>query len=407
MGEKRSIAIDSYQEDPSVVVSNFFKGVRVPKDTEFQLYKKRKQDQFVLHGENERLEYDGETDELTTKTNQYVVGLYDKQSGKINLYRAPVVTSKIVSKFSKNLKAPEIKSKGDTRYGAMRNALGEAFGTKKAKKAIADLERNRVDSDKLTDVAIDIVDSVKTASKDLPTRAELQENVSASNRPTPVANLDATDVEQIYPVENIIPKKELQFIRVGPILKEKDQEKKLELFPYTSSKYVAKKLETLTQASQMEKLQLLYYLSLLLGVYENRRVSNKDKLLERLNSPPELLIDGILDRFTIARGGHFGKSKNRSYFIDPQNEDKLLCFILTIVMHLDNFLVEISPLAQELGIKPSRIVNLFRILGAIVKGATVSQAEAFGIPKSAAATYKIASLKVPFKLPELTRRGRR
>lgn len=157
----------------------------------------------------------------------------------------------------------------------------------------------------------------------------------------------------------------------------------------------------------MEKLQLLYYLSLLLGVYENRRVSNKDKLLERLNSPPELLIDGILDRFTIARGGHFGKSKNRSYFIDPQNEDKLLCFILTIVMHLDNFLVEISPLAQELGIKPSRIVNLFRILGAIVKGATVSQAEAFGIPKSAAATYKIASLKVPFKLPELTRRGRR
>lgn len=207
MGEKRSIAIDSYQEDPSVVVSNFFKGVRVPKDTEFQLYKKRKQDQFVLHGENERLEYDGETDELTTKTNQYVVGLYDKQSGKINLYRAPVVTSKIVSKFSKNLKGPEIKSKGDTRYGAMRNALGEAFGTKKAKKAIADLERNRVDSDKLTDVAIDIVDSVKTASKDLPTRAELQENVSASNRPTPVANLDATDVEQIYPVENIIPKK--------------------------------------------------------------------------------------------------------------------------------------------------------------------------------------------------------
>lgn len=405
MCAKRSIEV-SVEEGPSVVVSNFFKGVSVPSETEFQLYKKRKHDEYVLHGENSRLEYDGESDPLAGSASQYVVGVYDKESDKIQLYKAPVVTSKIIPKSTKALKGPEIKSKGDVRFAAMRNALGEAFGTKKAKKAIADLERNRIDSDKLTDVAVDIVDTVKTASRDLPTRAELQENVSASNRPTPVANVDATDVEQIYPVDSIIPKKELQFIRVGPILKEQDKEAKLELFPYTGSKYVAKKLDIFTQASQMEKLQLLYYLSLLLGVYENRRVSNKQKLLERLNTPPEILVDGILERFTVLRGGQFGKSKNRSYFIDPQNEDKLLCFILAIVLHLDNFLVEISPLAQELGLKPSRIVNLFRILGAVVKGATVAQAEAFGIPKSAAATYKIASLKVPFKLPEMTRRGR-
>lgn len=75
-------------------------------------------------------------------------------------------------------------------------------------------------------------------------------------------------------------------------------------------------------------------------------------------------------------------------------------------MHLDNFIVEVPPLAQQLNLKPSRLVNLFKILGATVKGATVSQAEAFGIPKSSAATYKIATLRVPFKLPEMTRRGR-
>lgn len=400
------IEVSEYQEHTSVAVGSFFKGFRAPEDTKFDLYRKKgSKNEFLLHGENDRLEYEGKTDSISIDGSQTVVGLYNPQKKTVELYKAPILISKVVSKANKNLAGPSIKNKGEVRGSVLRNALGEAFGTKKAKKAIADLERNRIDSDKLTDVAVDIVDSVRTAAKDLPTREELQETVS-NDRPTPLANLDATDVEQIYPVENIIPKRELQFIRVNQIMKEDDLEKKLEYLPYTSSKYISKKLPTLTQPSQLVKLQMLYYLSLLIGVYDNRRANNKMKLLERLNSPPEALIDGILDRFTIARPGNFGRSKDRSYFINPQNEDKLLCYILVIVFHLDNFIVEISPLAQELGLKPSKIVSLFRTIGAIVKGATVAQAEAFGIPKSAANTYKIATLKVPFKLPEMTRRGR-
>lgn len=186
--------------------------------------KKSEKDEFVLHGENERLEYEGYTDSSSQASNQYVVGLFNPEKKSIQLYKAPVLVSKVVSKSSKNLRGPKIKSKSDTRPSALRNALGEAFGTKKAKKAIADLERNRIDSDKLTDSAIDIVDSVRTASKDLPTRAQLDE-ITSNDRPTPLANIDATDVEQIYPIESIIPKKELQFIRVSSILKEADKER--------------------------------------------------------------------------------------------------------------------------------------------------------------------------------------
>ncbi|CCD25717.1 DNA-directed RNA polymerase I subunit RPA49 NDAI_0F03990 [Naumovozyma dairenensis CBS 421] len=408
---KRTISeveVESVQESPSLAIGSFFKGVNVPEDTTFELYRKHvkssnAKDSFILHGENERLEYEGMTDDIVSNSTQSVIGIFNKSKNTIQLYKAPIISSKVIAKSSKNLRGPVIKH-SDSR--GLRNALGEAFGTKKAKKAIADMERNRIDSDKLTESAIDIVDSVRTAAKDLPTREQLQSTVS-NDRPTPMANLDATDVEQIYPVENIIPTKELQFIRVGNIFKAEDLDTKLELLPYeTKSKYVAKKLGVFTQPNQLVKLQLLYYLNLLMGVYENRRVNSKVKLMERLNSPPEILIDGILNRFTVARPGQMGKSKERSFFIDPQHEDKLVCYILTLVFHLDNFIVEISPLAQELSIKPSKIVSLFRTLGAIVKGATVAQAEAFGVPKSAANTYKIATLKVPFKLPEMTRRGR-
>lgn len=409
MTSKRSftqVKIDDYQDNPSVVVGSFFKGVRVPQDTSFDLYRKKaSKGSFVLHGENDRLEYESNGDLTSTTSNQYVVGVYNPTKKAIQLYKAPLIDSKVISKSCKNLSGPRIKNESTIRNSILRNALGEAFGTKKAKKAIADLERNRVDSDKLADSAIDIVDSVRSAAKGLPTRQELEDRITL-DRPTPVANVDATDVEQIYPVENIIPKREMQFIRVGAFFKESDNEKRLEMLPYSKSAYVSKKLPNLTQVAQSTKLQLLFYLSLLLGVYENRRVNNKAKLLERLNSPPELLLDGVLERFTISKASQVGRSKDRSFVIDPQNEDKLLCYILIIIMHLNNFAVEISPLAKELALKPSKIVSLFRVIGAIVKGATVAQAEAFGIPKSSASTYKIATLKVPFKLPQMTRRGR-
>lgn len=408
---KRSISqvdISSYEAEPSIAVASFFKGFHAPVDTKFKLYRnKHSNDQYILHGENDRLEYIGQTDSESVTGSQYVVGVFNKKKNSVDLYKAPVLVSKVVSKSKRDLAGPKIKNQGQVRGSVLRNALGEAFGTKKAKKAISDLERNRVDSDKLVDVAVDIVDTVKSASKGLPTRKEMEASVS-NDRPTPLANLDATDVEQIYPVENIIPSRELQSIRVNGILKEKDIEKKLDFFPYIpkSTKYIKKKLDIFKEPSQIVKLQLLYYLTLLLGVYENRRCRSKDKLMEKLNSPPESLVDGILERFTVARQGAFGRSKNRSFFVDPHNEDKLLCYILVIMLHLDNFIVEISPVAQDIGLKPSKITSLFRIIGCIVKSATVAQAEAFGISKADISTYKIATLKVPFKLPEMSRRGR-
>lgn len=402
------IDVSSYESEPSIAVASFFKGFHAPVDTEFKLYRnKYSDDQYILHGENNRLEYIGQTDSESTTGLQYLVGVYNKKTNSVDLYKAPVLVSKVVSKSKRDLAGPKIKNQGQVRGSVLRNALGEAFGTKKAKKAISDLERNRVDSDKLVDVAVDIVDTVKSASKGLPTRKEMETAV-ANDRPTPLANVDATDVEQIYPVENIIPSRELQSIRVNGILKEKDIEKKLEFFPYIpkSTKYIKKKLNIFKEPSQIVKIQLLYYLTLLFGVYENRRCRSKDQLMEKLNSPPESLVDGILERFTVARQGAFGRSKNRSFLVDPHSEDKLLCYILVIMLHLDNFIVEISPVAQDLGLKPSKITSLFRIIGCVVKSATVAQAEAFGISKAEISTYKIATLKVPFKLSEISRRGR-
>jgi DNA-directed RNA polymerase I subunit RPA49 len=54
-----------------------------------------------------------------------------------------------------------------------RNALGEAFGTKKAKAAIKAAERNRVDVGAMKDVQDFVVDSVRGGTSALPTKGKV------------------------------------------------------------------------------------------------------------------------------------------------------------------------------------------------------------------------------------------
>ncbi|CUM68242.1 uncharacterized protein PRCAT00005963001 [Priceomyces carsonii] len=398
------LRIASYDESPSLVVGSFFNGISIPPESDFNLYKHKKSNDYILHGENNSLDYNGETD--NKDDSEYFVAIYDPVHKSVDLQKAPFVRGHILSKSKRSYKGPAVKQAGIKNY-LQRNALGEAFGTKKARAAITNIERNRIDSEKLQDAELDIVENVKESTQDIPTGAEMQQVVS-NDRPTPAANVDATNVEDIYPLQNIIPEKEWSLLRVNPILNEDDEKKRLELLPYNKSIYISKRIPKLVDRKDTEKLKVAYYTSLLFGVYENRRVKDKQTLMDRLqNKPSEVLIDGILERFAVQRATQFGKSKDRSFVIDPQHEDKLLCYLVALTLHIDDFAVELPPLAHELNIKPTKLVSICKTLGATVKSATAAQAEAFGIPKITASTYKVATLKVPFKLPELTRKTRR
>ncbi|EMG51079.1 DNA-directed RNA polymerase I 49 kDa polypeptide, partial [Candida maltosa Xu316] len=388
---------NSVTEEPVAAVGSFFNGLTVPSSAEFDLYKHKKRDDYVLHGETETLDYNGESN----NENEYVVAIYDPNTKSVELYKTPYVSTKVTAKSNRIYKGPKIKSKG-VRNINQRNALGEAFGTKKAKSAITNLEKNRIDSEKLQDFELDIVDSVKETTRDLPST---KEEASKIDRPAPLANVDATNVEDIYPIDKIIPQKDWQYLRVGSFFNAEDP---LELLPFNKSDFIKKQLPILIQQKNTTKLQMLYYASVLFGVYDNRRVKDRQTLCTRLqNKVPESLIDGVLENFTISRVSQFGKSKDRSFIIDPHHENKLLTYLFILLLHINNFAVELVPLSKDLKLKNTTLVALFRALGAIIKSATVGEAEALGIPKSAAGTYKIATLKVPFKLPELTRRGKR
>lgn len=394
--------VDVKKVHDETVVATTFGGQSIPKDASFNVYKK-KSSNLLVHGETSEFEYDGknEPDQST-----YCLASYDPSTNSVELYPASLVNMAGVVKAKKTVDGPAVKQ-ANVRNVQQRNALGEAFGTKKAKKAITEMERNRIDADKLQDLEMDIVDTVQESTENLPSQEKRQEQLS-STRPIPPHNLETTKVEEVYPLEGIIPKSEWGYIRAQPILQEKDLNKRLAMFPHKTSQYVSSRIQALEKGvgSQTDKIKMIYYASLLLAVYENKRINNKAALLAKVGNPPEALISGILDRFAVSKASQFGKTKDRNFTIDPVHENKLLCYLLALILRIDNYTTEIAPLAQELSLKPSKLAELFRALGCAVKPPTSVQAEALGLSKSAAANYKLANLTAPLKLPDVAKRKR-
>ncbi|KAL6929169.1 hypothetical protein ACO0SA_002509 [Hanseniaspora valbyensis] len=407
--------VETSTENASCIVN--FKGNDIPKSSTFKLYTKRNNKEYLkdedygnllLQGENDRLEYIANTN--SNDPFDYYLGVIDEDEKDIKVFKTSFLKdSKIISKSKKNLKGPTIRNEDkNIRMSTKRNALGEAFGTTKAKKAIADIERNRVDSEKLLENSQDIIDNVASKVSNLPTRDQMEQDIE---RPTPACNPDASDVMDIYPIENIVNKKLLSNIRLNDIISLSDEEI-LQIFPYSKSGFIQDKVAQFNENTPMIKWQLLYFTSLLFAIFKNKNLHSKEKLVEKFddnNKPSDVLVDHILKTFTVYKvSSSFGRSKDQSFTIDPKNEDKIICHIVCAMLQLNGFFLEITPLAKELNLKPSKIAELLKIVGCQIKNVTQAQADALSLDKSVNKNnYKIASLKVPFRVPVITRRGAR
>lgn len=413
-----SVKIAKVHEPTNSVAVAAFGAIKVPKETEFQVFAKRQSGssgkQVLVHGETNGIEYEGKSADTTATEApaQYIVALFDSDNQSVELYpSAPYLEMNTAVKARKYAAVDDFRSSNELRI-TQRNKLGESFGTRKAKKAIKDLEVNRINTGMLEDVEADIITSVSTTTASLPSQEELQASLQTT-RPIPPHNLETDNREEVYPLHGIIPKREWFAIRVDAIFRETDADARKALVPSGTSDFVSARLAGLTDpARHTERLQMLYYAGLLMEVFTARgRLRNKAALVKHFgenNTPPEQLVGGIIERFTSAAGGsEYGKSKERGFVVDTAHETKLLCYLLALLLRLENYILEVLPLASQLGLKVSKLVEVLRQMGCTIKMASAAQASALGLSKQEAATYRIATLTAPLKLPELVRRKRR
>ncbi|QPG76683.1 hypothetical protein FOA43_004077 [Brettanomyces nanus] len=407
-----SVSSSSHKRSDTILAS-FMNGIHVPESTNFELYqhKKRKLNDVILHGENDTLVYNGSLqngEDLPEGDGDYCLGIFDPIHRSLKLVKTKLIPSRTQSK--KSLKAKEnYQDISKLTYNDKRNRLGEEFGTSRAKKALNSFKKNRVDATKLAENELDIAESIQKTTVNIPDRAQLTDMMEEQNRLIPPYNKDALNVEDVYPLEGIISSKELNVIRVDSLLSGiqdgTDAKKLLETLPYfpEDSNYLLGRLLSIAKddVNAKLKLQMLYYLSVLLAIFTYRKQKIVVKLSESFNNqPPTLLLETCLSKFSDYDG------YRKSFYIDPMNEDRLISYMLVLMLKLDDYSVAISPLAHELSLKPSRLSSLLRSLGCVNKMATFDQREVLGVPKSSKG-FKVSLLKVPFKLPSMAVRQRK
>ena len=278
--------------------------------------------------------------------------------------------------------------------------LGQLFGTKKARKAIASMSENAIGPSKAERAAGKKIDatsaavmaSMADAAQGMATLEELQHEADAS-KPRPKANLNATDIKDVYTHDNLLGVDMMKHIPVMDWTQSIKDQKEI----IVSSRHVARRIQK--EASNIENLKLLRYMLLLIDFYNAARASSRgrslflpkrDVLKAALNGMPEVVVESVKRRFTEA--GKMPRFK----------VDLLITHICALACLVDHYEVSIFELQEDLKLEGREMAKYFREIGAKVGPLSEAGRKALQLDKAAGAQWQVASLKLPLQFPKVT-----
>ncbi|KAI1310809.1 DNA-directed RNA polymerase I subunit rpa49 [Mortierella claussenii] len=399
--------VEAGVEGPFLAV---FPGIAPPKTTPFNVYTpdneeaKAKRKRRIIEADTGKVEFVGQNFGENSRQGfcRYVIAIRNKETDKVIFKDAPVIA---VNRTIKSLKNAKLHASGNEQFLQAKNALGEAFGTKKIKQQIKSVERNAVNVSTLDSDAGILRDSISAKTSALPSKAEIKAKAD-EDRPIPPYDINATKVEDIYKLDNLINPSEYQLIPFKALLDKSN--KPLELLPYQGSTFVNESLLAALSVSKKDrhKIRLLMYINFLMAfrTIPDRKLDDHEIVNKIMGDVPSVILENFYERFTeMPEGG----DKKRHTFT-PKSKDKLLCWIFAIALTLENFNIDAAAMTRDLSLKQNRVNELWKSLGCKVNELSATQKAQLGANASTedGKNLKRAILTVPLTFP-LPKRGPR
>ncbi|KAJ8586617.1 RNA polymerase I associated factor, A49-like protein [Rhizopogon salebrosus TDB-379] len=399
--QKVSFALSDHPPTQLGPVLVNFPSVKPTKSTPFKCYRtqtqKRKADNgdvpfaempLLIAGETEAVDfYSSDETRRASVGSRYLVGVHNKRTGTTTLRAAPL---HILAHEVKALKGLQPAAVSTLQRLEARAALGETFGTKKAKQAIRAQERNKVDVSAMEGVADHLQEKEAKANAD-------------STRLIPQYDADALNPCDVYPLHNMIPKPEWKSLYISAYMNADNSADRVALLPYKRSNWINDHLSLAFASPSPNKttIKTLVYIAAMMAFHKST-FKNIDKtvLQQKLAAVPTVVIDGLLSRFTETARGSMEAQKT------SENETMLLTHMFALCLHIDDFATDTSVLATDLSMEPAKISTLFKSLGCKVNKLTQSDLKRLGLP-DAAGEVKRAVLKTPLEFPKARTRRRK
>ncbi|KAF8496162.1 Rpa49 subunit specific to nuclear RNA polymerase I [Russula emetica] len=405
-----SIELSSLPETQIGPVLASFPHLTPPKNTAFNISVREEEEgkEFVkcsstIAGETDAIEFSGSANEGSDGAgSRYFLALRRPGSSKLILQPTPVYVISRQIKALKNFKSTKPDS---LEYSQARSTLGKVFGTKKAKAAIRAQEHNKIDVSAMEDVAGVLQDRIDEATENLPTQEKMEDSANAA-RLIPAYNTDAERPEDIYPLHNIVPEPEWAALDslLSKLKKAADDRSRERLLPNARSGWLQQHLMLAYSSSKPKSkiVKMLIYASVMFAFrgVAGRNVPERTALLERLVPAPEVVVDGLLARFTETPRG---STKVR---MTSENEASFLTHLFSLCLKVDDYATNTTLIAADLKMSPTKVNDLFKSLGCTIGKLSPQDLKRLGLPESAG-HEKRAILKAPltFPKPRLRRRA--
>lgn len=284
--------------------------------------------------------------------------------------------------------------------------MGQTFGTKKARKAIASITENAISPDKsarstnnkpakIDAATAAVLAGMAEGAKAMASREELDQK-SQDAKPRPIANKDAKDVQDVYTVDSLIGKDTFAAVPVRAWETALKSNKEIEC----SSRYVASRINKV--ATNVEKLRILRYMVLMLEVLNscrvtkgNRTLPRRDELKRLLGDIPEAVLESIKRKFT------------RGELITKFHVDLMITHLCALACLVDNYEVDMFKLQEDLKLETKQMSQYFQEIGAKIGALGEAERKKQGLEKAAASQRKVAKLKLPLEYPKLPSGRRR
>ncbi|GAP90065.1 putative RNA polymerase I associated factor [Rosellinia necatrix] len=292
---------------------------------------------------------------------KHYIGVFDPKTGELSVVEARKMAVRGTVR-SQQARDEDLQSRNASKnMMELRNDLGQAFGTKKAKKALAAITENAIvenerKSSVLAASSQAMITAIGEVTHTMASKEDLQAAADAA-KPIPPGNFEAQEIQDVYTPQGLVGGELLNAIPI----KDWQEAVKKGANKLLTSAFIASRLNPVGEGPDpATRLKALRYLEFLikfskLAKARSARIPPPDKLRQLLHPAPEPVIQSIRRKF----------SSNQ--LIDKFHRDLLYTHCCALAAILSNFEFETSKLRYDLGLDDKQFAQYFREIGGKAK----------------------------------------
>ncbi|TVY62726.1 DNA-directed RNA polymerase I subunit rpa49 [Lachnellula suecica] len=357
--------------------------------------------ELLLHSSaHQKLDYTAREEEAGGADTllKHYVGVYDPETGEMEVMEA----RRMVVRGVVRAHQAEADNEMTNNMREARNNLGQTFGTKKSKKAIASFTENAISpalaarqqangkATKMDAAAQAMISNIAEATAGMATRDELAAVADAA-KPRPKPNLAAQDVKDVYTNNSLIGDGIMALLPVRDWATALKAKKEI----VTQSRFVSHRIANVSM--NVEKLKVMRYMLLSLDILRvskalrggERQLPMRNELKNVMGDMPEAVLESWKRKYS--ESGRVSKFK----------VDLLITHLCAMACVVDNYDVDVWDLMEDLALEPKQMAQYFHEIGAKLAAFPEGERRRLGLDKAAASQRRIAKLRLPLDFPRV------